>query len=295
MPADRHPYDAHQPKIYDTCPQKFSPLAYRDGVLRSLPRLTSWLLALALLVAACGSDGDSESGADADTTESTTSTTAAASPDDPDAGDTTEVDEPDATTSTTTEAVTTDETTTTSTTPPSTGATGVLAQGTVTTSDGLTSDWSLTATASTLCFEADLSHPDPDIADTAGDGVAACLDPDGGLDQMTSGLSVDVGSVDGEKTIGFLWGRVAPEVISLTIEHAEGSQTALDILAGPTDVKVFAYVVEIDSIPPVQDLDAVSGTQIEGSEPIRDFLRAGPTYPVVTSPPVSAPPDYPVS
>ncbi len=112
---------------------------------------------------------------------------------------------------------------------------------------------------------------------------------------MESGLSVDVGTVDGEKTIGFLWGRVAPEVISLTIEHADGTQTPVDILEGPTDVGLFAFVVEVSTIPPVQDLDAVSGTQIEGSAPIRDFLRAGPTYPVVTSPPTTTPPDYPVS
>ena len=74
------------------------------------------------------------------------------------------------------------------------------------------------------------------MSDSIGDGVSACVEPDGGLDQLETGLSVDVGTVDGEKTIGFLWGRVAPDVTALTIQHTDGTQTSIDVLDGPTDV-----------------------------------------------------------
>lgn len=228
------------------------------------------MLACALIVAACGSDGDT----DDETTDDTTTTSAA-------------VDDATTTAPTTTSATTTSE--------PTEPVGGVIAEGTVTTTEGLTSEWTLTATDTSLCFEATLTHDDPDVAASAGSGIADCLEPDGGLDDMETGLSVDVGTVDGEKTIGFLWGRVAPDVISLTIEHGDGTQTPIDILEGPTEVQLFAYVVDVSTIPPVIDLDAVSGTQIEGSAPIRDFLRAGPTYPVVTTPPTTTSPDYPTN
>lgn len=243
-------------------------------------RLLALLSCLLLVAAACGSGDDAAD--DADETSTTTTTEA---PDD---------DAEDGAASTTSSSTTTTVAEST-TTVVADGPTGVLAEGSVVTAGGTTSNWSLTATATSLCFTADLGHTDPGVADGLGGGVDDCLEPDGGLDQLDSGLSVDVGSVDGEKTIGFLWGRVAPDVISLTIEHEDGTQTPIDILDGPTDVGVFAYVVEIASIPPVQDLDAVSGTQIEGSEPIRGFLRAGPTYPVATPPPSTTAPDYPVS
>jgi len=271
---------------------KFSADAYRDDVTSSR-RLALLLVLASLLAVACGSD--SESSATADQTESTDSTTTAAAIVEPTTSDDPIDDESDTDAPTTTESSPVESTSSTTSAPPEGGGLGVLAKGTVTTAAGLSSEWSLTATASTLCFAADLSHPDPEVVDDAGNGVAACLEPEGGLDQMDGGLSLDVGTVDGESTIGFLWGRVSREVIVLTIEHADGSQTPLTILDGPTDVKVFAYVVEVDSIPPVQDLDAVSGTQIEGSEPIRDFLRAGPTYPEVEPLPPTTTPDYPVS
>ncbi len=259
-------------------------VAYRVLVIRPLLRVLATALTLGLLIVSCGS-GDESSDVD-DPSTTTTSTTVPADTGDDAAASTTTA--PTSTTpeeaTTTTEAVTT-----------GTGTPGVLAEGSLTTEGGLSSEWSLTATASSLCFEATLSHPDPAVAAGAGTGISDCLEPAGGLDQLDSGLSVDVGGVDGERTIGFLWGRVAPEVISLTIEHTDGSQTPIEILDGPTDVGVFAYVVEVASIPPVQDLDAVSGTQIEGSVPIRDFLRAGPTYPTVTAPPQTTAPSYPVS
>jgi hypothetical protein len=254
-------------------------IAYRVSVPKHLPRIASALIVLALMAGACGADGGDVSVADPTADASTTTSSADGDDDTP--------------TSTTTAPP--DETTDTTTTAATLEPLGDLAQGSLTTAGGVTTNWSLTASTTALCFEADLSHPDPGVDDGIGEGVSACLEPDGGLDELDSGLSVDVGTVDGEKTIGFLWGRVAPEVISLTIEHTDGTQTPVDILEGPTDVGVFAYVVEIATIPPVQDLDAVSGTQIEGSEPIRGFLRSGPTYPVVTPPPVTAPPDYPVS
>ncbi|MEZ5247476.1 MAG: hypothetical protein R2707_20475 [Acidimicrobiales bacterium] len=247
-------------------------------MLRLLPRVALTLLAFALVAAACGSDGD-DSSADDSTTDSTTTTIDAD-------------DSPDTTTSTTTR--TPDDATDTTTTEAAEPL-GQLAQGTLTTAGGVTANWSLTASTTSLCFEAELSHPDPGVSDRIGQGVSSCLEPDGGLDQLDSGLSVDVGTLDGEKTIGFLWGRVAPDVISLTIEHTDSTQTPIDIIDGPTDVGVFAYVVEIATIPPVQDLDAVSGTQIEGSVPIRGFLRSGPTYPVVTPPPATTAPSYPVN
>jgi hypothetical protein len=283
---DRHPTDAAEHEIYDTRTQNFSASAYRDLVMKSLPRIATLSLMIALVGAACGSDSDDAS--------DDTPTTSAASLDPGDA--TVSGDDPAATTTPADPSSTSiaAEGTTTTTTAGS-GSTGLLADGTLTTDGGITSAWSLTATPTSLCFEAGLSHPDPATADAIGDGVSNCLEPAGGLDQLNGGLSVDVGTVDGEKTIGFLWGRVAPEVISLTIEHTDGSQTPIEVLDGPTDVGVFAYVVEISSIPPVQDLDAVSGTQIEGSEPIRSFLRAGPTYPVASPPPTPTSPDYPVS
>lgn len=242
-------------------------------MLRSRSRIATTLIALLLVATACGSDGDDDTAPDGTTTsegtdEATATSTTTTPPDDPDA--------------------------TTTTAEPSTPSDEVAA-GSLTTTDGITSNWSLTASATALCFEADLSHPDPGVSDSIGDGVSACLEPDGGLDQLDSGLSVDVGTVDGAKTIGFLWGRVAPDVVSLTIEHTDGTQTPIDILDGPTEVGVFAYVVEISTLPPVQDLDAVSGTQIEGSTPIRGFLRSGPTYPVATPPPSTTAPAYPVS
>lgn len=256
-------------------------------MLRSHPRLATLFLTLALVVGACGSDGDDAGDGSATVTSVPTSTTEAPGSDGERAGASTTT-----TTTTTSTTVPTDATTTTN----APGApSGEIAGGSLTTDGGTTTEWSLTATATTLCFEADLDHPDSEIAERIGDGVSACLEPAGGLDDLDGGLSVDVGTVDGERTIGFLWGRVAPEVISLTIEHADGTQTPIEILDGPTDVGLFAFVAEIASLPPVQDLDAVSGTQIEGSEPIRDFLRAGPTYPVVTPPPAPTPPDYPVS
>lgn len=254
-------------------------------MLKHLPRIATALVVLALVAGACGSDGDDSSADDATSDPTTTST----------------LDEDDDTTTTTTTTAATssttaapDDTTNTTTTAPTLQPLGDQAEGSLTTAGGVTTNWSLTASSTSLCFEADLSHPDPTVDDSIGDGVSACLEPDGGIDELDSGLSVDVGTVDGEKTIGFLWGRVAPEVITLTIEHTDGTQTPIDILDGPTDVGVFAYVVEISTIPPVQDLDAVSGTQIEGSAPIRGFLRFGPTYPVVIPPPVTTP-SYPVS
>ena len=252
-------------------------------MFRSLPRIIALTLATTLFIASCGSDNP-----DSSDDETSTTTTGAPEPSDDD-------DEPESGVTTTSSTTTTSSQPDATTTTAGSGTTGPVAEGTVTTEGGLTSNWTLTATASTLCFEADLTHADPAQADGAGSGVSACLDPDGGLDDMETGLSVDVGTVDGEKTIGFLWGRVAPSVITLTIEHTDGTQTPIEILDGPTDVGLFAYVVEIATIPPVQDLDAVSGTQIEGSQPIRDFLRAGPTYPVVTPPTPTTTPDYPVS
>ncbi len=263
-------------------------VAYRVPVIRPLFRILIPAITVGLLAVSCGSDGDDSSDVD-DTSTTTTSTTVA----DDAAGE--DDDEPGSTTTAPTSTTPDETTTTTEAVTSGTGTTGVLAEGSLTTDAGLTAEWSLTATAMSLCFEATLAHPDPVVAAGAGAGVSDCLEPAGGLDQLDSGLSVDVGGVDGERTIGFLWGRVAPEVISLTIEHTDGSQTPIGILDGPTEVGVFAYVTEVASIPPVQDLDAVSGTQIEGSVPIRDFLRAGPTYPVTTTPPTTAPPSYPVN
>jgi hypothetical protein len=257
-------------------------------VIRPLFRILIPAITVGLLAVSCGSDGDDSSDVD-DTSTTTTSTTVA----DDAAGE--DDDEPGSTTTAPTSTTPDETTTTTEAVTSGTGTTGVLAEGSLTTDAGLTAEWSLTATAMSLCFEATLAHPDPVVAAGAGAGVSDCLEPAGGLDQLDSGLSVDVGGVDGERTIGFLWGRVAPEVISLTIEHTDGSQTPIGILDGPTEVGVFADVTEVASIPPVQDLDAVSGTQIEGSVPIRDFLRAGPTYPVTTTPPTTAPPSYPVN
>lgn len=267
-------------------------VAYRVAVIRPLFRILIPAITVGLLAVSCGSEGDDSSDVDDESGSTTTTTTSTTVPDD--AAD--EDDDESGSTTTAPTSTTPDETTTTTEAITSeTGTAGVLAEGSLTTDAGLTAEWSLTATSTSLCFEATLIHPDPVVAAGAGAGVSDCLEPAGGLDQLDSGLSVDVGGVDGERTIGFLWGRVAPEVISLTIEHTDGSQTPIEILDGPTDVGVFAYVAEVASIPPVQDLDAVSGTQIEGSVPIRDFLRAGPTYPVATTPPTTAPPSYPVN
>ncbi|MDW3217387.1 MAG: hypothetical protein R8F63_02130 [Acidimicrobiales bacterium] len=262
-------------------------------------RLLIPLLTAALLLAACGDD----SGADPEDDPSSTTTTAGPADDggEDDTGDDAGEDdagEDDAPTTTTTGGAPANPTTTTaapSTTQPPAGPTGVLADGTVTTAAGLTATWELSSDGASLCFDAELTHADPDEAAALGEGLTSCLSPSGGLDDMDSGLSVDVGTVDGDKTIGYLWGRADASVIRLTIEHGDGSQTSVPLLDGPTDVQVFAYVVDVDTIPGVLGLDAVSGEGIEGSAEIRDFLRSGPTYPVVVPTTTTRPPDYPTS
>lgn len=262
-------------------------------------RLVPPLLAFSILVAACGDDGGDTADPDdpttttteSTTTESTTTNAADDSDDDGSAGaedgDTDGGDD---------SGTTTTMVNTTTTTEAPGAPVALLAEGSVTTEAGLTATWDLTADTTSLCFTADLSHADPeDEAAATGNSGSACLTPDGGLDDMPGGLSVEVGTVDGDKTIGYLWGRTDANVIRLTIEHGDGSQTNVPLLDGPTDVKVFAFVVDTSTIPDVVALDAVSGEGIEGSAEIRDFLRAGPTYPVVVPATTTAPPDYPTN
>lgn len=249
------------------------------------------LLVIVLVSAACGDDGEPQADGEQTTTTAADTTTTTAADDGDGDDDGSSDDGTDAgTTSTTSEP-----SDTTTTAAPAGGPTGVLASGTVTTADGLTSNWELSAEPDRLCFTASLAHSDPDEAAGLGSGVDACLSPTGGLDDIDGGLSVDIGSVDGDRRIGYLWGRVDANVGRLTIQHADGSITNVEVLDGPTDVKVFAYVVEIASIPAVVGLDAISGEQIEGSANIRDFLRAGPTYPEVAPTTTPPPPDYPTS
>lgn len=251
------------------------------------------LLVIVLVSAACGDDGDPQTDGEQTTTTAADTTTTSTAPDDGASGETDGDDDTDSDAGTT--STTSEPSDTTTTAAPAVGPTGVLASGTVTTADGLTSDWELSAEPDRLCFTASLSHSDPDEAAGLGSGVEACLAPAGGLDDIDGGLSVDIGSVDGDRRIGYLWGRVDANVGRLTIQHADGSITNVDVLDGPTDVKVFAYVVDIASIPAVVGLDAISGEQIEGSANIRDFLRAGPTYPEVAPTTTPPPPDYPTS
>ena len=233
---------------------------------------------VALLAASCGDDDGSD---DSSPTELTSSTTTTPPSDE---------ESPPSTTVSAADPESNGETTpvdSTTTDPQATQSSDGSA-GSVTSADNTTATWSLTSTEGELCFEASVSNPDPAEADVLGAGVSDCLTPDGGLDAMDGeGLSVSVGVLDGERTFGYLWGRVAREVISLTIEHTDGSQTSIELIDGPTDVQLFAVVVDTTTLAPVETLDAVSGTQIEGSAPIRDFLQAGPTYPTV--PPVTVP------
>ena len=257
-------------------------------------RLLIPLLTLSLLAAACGDDGDAaDDGGEVTTTTAATTTTAT----DGDVGDDDGGDDGATTTTTegTDDTTTTTEGTVTTTTEATVGPTGTLSSGSVTTADGLEADWELSTDGSQLCFDAVLSHPDPDQAAIVGPGVSNCLATSGGLDAMETGLSVDVGTLDGDKTIGYLWGRAAAGVIRLTIEHNDGSQSQIELLDGPTEVQVFAYVVDTSTIPGVVGLDAISGEGIEGSAEIRDFLRSGPTYPTVPTTTTVTTPDYPTS
>jgi hypothetical protein len=240
---------------------------------RSTPLIAG--IAFTLLLAACGSDSDDAS-PDYPTVDNSTSTAPAVI-----TGD-------DVTTSTTAPVDDTSLPEPTSTTIPSAttaapAVEGTITTGSVTSAAGTTVSWELSGDAGELCFNADITNADPAVAELLGDGVADCLRPDGGIDEMDDAMSVSVGVVDGERTFGYLWGRVAPEIIALTIEHSDGSQTIIDLFDGPGVAQVFAIVVDTTVGPGVTSIDAVSGTQIEDSEEIRVFLRAGPTYPVTPS------------
>jgi len=241
---------------------------------------------LTLALAACGADSDDPT--DEDTIDPTTAAEPADTPQEP----TTTAAAPDpgdpATTSTT------GPTAPTVTPAPQTPfVRGTITTGSVSNSAGATVEWALAGDTGELCFGAELSTTDPTAAAALGDGVSDCLRPDGGLDDIDGALSVSVGVVDGERTFGYLWGRVDATIISLSIEHTDGSQTIIDLFDGPSDTRVFAIVVDTTAGPPVESIDAVSGTQIEASQPIRSFLRSGPTYPV-TAPTTTTPIDlYP--
>lgn len=234
---------------------------------------------MSLVAAACGSDAEPEESDPDDVTSSITTvttltTSTAPSSDDP-AGTSTSA--------------------TSTTAPPAGDPSGEFASGTVTTADGFQSSWTLIGDGNELCFRADITHPDAETAAEAGPGINDCLAPSRGISSLDDALSVDVGTVDGEKTIGFLWGRAAAEVLSVWVEHADGTQTEIALVPGPGGIKVFGFAVEIASLPPVVTLDALSGTKLEDSEPIRDFLRVGPTYPVAGPVTVPVPPDYPTN
>ena len=232
-------------------------------------------IAFTLVVAACGSGSD-DAASDYPTVDDPTSTGPV---------DDVEVDVETATSTTgPTDDISPPQPTPT-TTPPTTAATpsttGTITTGSVTSAAGTTVSWELTGTPTELCFNADLTNADPAIAELLGDGVADCLRPDGGIDEMDDAMSVSIGVVDGERVFGYLWGRVDPEIVALTIEHSDGSQTVIDLFDGPGVTQVFAIVVDTTVGPGAESIDAVSGTQIEDSEAIGVFLRAGPTYPVV--------------
>jgi hypothetical protein len=283
--TSRHHYDAAQPRFYDTRLRNFSAFAYRVGVFtKRLPCVAASLLALSLLAVACGSDSESEESEPDAATSSTTSTSTTLVPFDAPSDD-----------AATTPSSAADGETATTTQPPAGDPSGEFASGTVTTADGFQSDWTLSGDGNELCFRADITHPDAETAAQAGTGIDDCLAPSRGISSLDDALSVDVGTVDGEKTIGFLWGRAAAEVLSLWVEHADGYQTEITLVPGPGGIKVFGFAVEIASLPPVVTLDALSGTKLEDSEPIRDFLRVGPTYPVAGPVTVPVPPDYPTN
>lgn len=222
-----------------------------------------------LVLSACGSDGDDDgSGADS--------------------------------TATTPEEAQADESAESDPAPTSVpAAEGALVSGSVTSAADVTAAWNLVADDAgevELCFDAALSHPDPAVEATLGVGVSECLQPEGGIAAMEESLSVSVGVVDGERTFGYLWGRVAPEVDTLTIEHLDGSQTEIDLTEGPGGLGVFAVVLDTTTIPPVDTLDAATGTTVEHSEPILNFLRSGPTYPTTApTPPPSTTELYPTN
>jgi hypothetical protein len=238
---------------------------------------------LALVLAACGSDsGDSDNTADADAIDAATTTaapvdtapeTAAADSGPTDAGLT-------STPTTSTTATSTVPATTTTSRP---FVSGTITTGTVSDAAGTTVAWALTGAPGELCFDAELNNAAPTDTDPLGAGVSDCLRPAGGIDDLDGALSVSIGVVDGDRTFGYLWGRVDATIVSLSIEHVDGSQTIVDVFDGPSGSRVFAVVIDTTKGPPVESLDAVSGTQIEASQPIRVFLRSGPTYPVTPS------------
>jgi hypothetical protein len=236
---------------------------------------------LALALAACGSDSD-DAADTAEVIDVTTSTvepadtppeTTAADSDPTDAG-------PTSSPTTSTTATSTVPATTTTSRP---FVSGTITTGTVSDATGTTVAWALTGAPGELCFDAELNNAAPTDTGPLGAGVSDCLRPAGGLDDMDGALSVSVGVVDGDRTFGYLWGRVDATIVSLSIEHVDGSQTIVDLFDGPSGTRVFAIVVDTTEGPPIESLDAVSGTQIEASQSIRVFLRSGPTYPVTPS------------
>lgn len=260
------------------------------------------LAVLVLLLASCGDDSD-EGTTEPDTTDAATSDTTDAESDDPSTSDDLATDSSDSTTDDDTDI---DETGTDGTdgtdltsdegqTPPTTLASiAEFTSGEATSADGTTVTWLLSGDADELCFDAQLANADTAIAATLGNGVSECLRPADGLDAIDDALVTDVGTIDGSRRFGYVWGRASADVTDLSIVANDGTTTSIELLDGATGVQVFAYVGVIDEIAAVLTLDASTAAGVVDSEPIRDFLRTGPTYPTV--PPITVPPvSYPTA
>ncbi|MEZ5165268.1 MAG: hypothetical protein R2695_01805 [Acidimicrobiales bacterium] len=222
------------------------------------------MIATVLLLAGCGSDGDG------DTTPTTPSTVPATAP------VSIPTTEPTTTPAPTVPVDTADPSSTSTVEPTVTGAT--LLDGSASSASGATVTWSLVGDTAQLCFVADATTADATAISLP--TVKDCLRPGGGIADLDEDLSVSVGSL-GDRSFGYVWGRVRAKVTSLVILHADGASTTIQPTTGPDGVKVFAAVVDIDATAEVRTLEARGSSGVITSENIRGFLRSGPTYPTI--------------
>lgn len=177
------------------------------------------------------------------------------------------------------------------TTPTDSASTDATVIDTSFTRDGTTVAYRL-ALDGALCFSAEIDSTDPTLDATFADTVDECLED---LVPLRDPITATVGALDGNRQFGYVWGRVTNEATRLEFRFADGSTVDVDPVATDLGLRVFAAVLDTRGLAEVETLAAVgpAGTVL-GSVSVRDFLRAGPTYPTV-APSTVPPPTYPTS
>ena len=252
----------------------------RDRV-RTTTRSIALLVVGVVIVGACSDD--SEGSVDRDKTVEAA------------VDESTDADETTATTGA--ESTSTDVTTTTDRSGETSTANGAPTEQLVITDDQFTRDgggnaWTVTGTlvrdGSTLCFSAEVTVDSAESPTGIGNGVQDCLD-DIALTDFDGTMSVSTGTIDGQQRFGYVWGRTTTAVAELSMRFEDGETRVVPVhISG--DLKLFVAVVDTSThAADVSTLDAIGadGATLD-SAPIRAFLRAGPTYPVVT--PITLPP-----